>query len=195
MPTTSPEPFTMTRYASSFVRKRLSQAEAALKEAYAWLDNTDDFDGDSAFEGLAHIKRLRRLANRIEKTLEDGAIAQMHHYNQVYRIGDGYTAVLRPARERRGWDNAAVMADLEERVVEKVSSRNPAVAPSAVKAIVREAMWSVHKAGRIEWRSSDLRAIGLNPDSYSHHVSAPESLDMRGTRTHAQTRTSRKDLP
>lgn len=188
------EPFALTSYAASLLRKRFSQAESALKEAHAWIGNMQDSEGEAVFVALAHIKRVRRLSARVERSLEEAAIAQMHHDGQVYRVGDGYTAVLRPAQERRGWNNQAVMHDLEEAIIEKLTASNPAVPRSAVRAIAREALWSVHRAGRIEWRSTSLRDMGLDPDTYSTHVSVPESIDMRGTTTHAKTR-GRKDMP
>lgn len=187
--------FTLTSYASSFVRKRLSQAESALREAHDWLSATDDVDGDSALTGLAHAKRVRRLATRVERAFEEAAIAQMHHDAKAYHVGDGFTAVLRPAHDRRDWKHADVMDDLVDVVIAKMAARYPAVAPSTVKNIVTEAMWDVHRAGRIEWRSTDLREFGLDPDDYSRTVSAPASLDMRGTQTHARVRPARKVLP
>lgn len=182
-------------YSATALKHHLAHAEAHLKKAQALLEVTDDFAGDAPFDGLAHAKRLRRLSARIERLFTDAAIAQMHHDRKAYHVGRGYTAVLRPGEERRGWRDDEVMADLIAATVDRALARHPYLPPKAAKALLTEAMWTVYKAGRITWRSTSLRELGLDPDDYSHHAPTSPSLDMRGVSTHAPATPTRKRLP
>lgn len=194
--TANNEHFTLWSYKDSMIRKKLAYTEALLGLVQSWLDNTHDMDGDASFDGLAHAKRIRRIAARIEDTFEEAAIAQMYHDDAAYKIGDGYTAVLRPGQDRRGWDNEAVMASLIDSTVEHMGHRFPFVPSKVLRAIVTEAMWAVHKAGRVEWRSTDLRDHGVDPDEHSRHVTTKASIDLRGDASYIRrTKNRKRNLP
>lgn len=177
-------PLRLTDYKNSVLRTKMAYVAALLRWASTWLAEVQDMTLDSAFEGLAHAKKVRRLASAVEKSFEEAAMAEMYHAGQPYYLGDGFTAVLRPGSDRKGWQHEKVMRALIERHVEKMQDRFPYVAESTLRAIVTESMWEVHKAGRIEWRSTDLRRAGVDPDLYSRRTEETPSIDMRGEATY-----------
>ena len=92
--TANNEHFTLWSYKDSMIRKKLAYTEALLGLVQSWLDNTHDMDGDASFDGLAHAKRIRRIAARIEDTFEEAAIAQM--CRQLLAAGGEQVTVISP---------------------------------------------------------------------------------------------------
>ena len=186
--------FTLDSYRGSPLRAKIAYAEALLGWAETWLKNSHDMEGQAPFEGLAHAKRLRRMAHRIEVFFEEAAIAQLYHQEKAYAVGEGYTAVLRPPQERRGWDHAGVMTALIDAVTEQMTARHPSIPRRAAQQMITEAMWTVHKVGRIDWRSTDLREFGVDPDDFSTHTEVPARIDLRGDASYVRARTANRKV-
>lgn len=173
-------PASFQAYRGSVLRMKTQYAIALVKWCLNWLDEVQEMSLPAALDGLAHAKRLRRFAATLERLFEDAAIAEMT-YAQVDNFdADGYTATLRPGTSRRGWRNDEVMQELIEQQVRREAKRFPGVDRRALRAIVTESMWAVHKAGRIEWRSTDLRRAGIDPSEFSDITAGRASIDLRG---------------
>lgn len=177
-------PLRLIDYKNSVLRAKMAYVAALLRWASNWLAEVQDLSLEAAFEGLAHAKQVRRLASAVEKSFEEAAMAEMFHAEQPYYLGDGFTAVLRPGSDRKAWQHEKVMTALIEQHVEKMQDRFPYVPESTLRAVVTESMWEVHKAGRVEWRSTDLRRAGVDPDLYSKRTNEAPSIDMRGQATY-----------
>ena len=180
-------PLSLDRYSGSILRMKMDYVAALLRWAHNWLNGVQDIPAAAAFEGLAHAKKVRRLAATIEDTFEEAAIAEMHHQDAYEYCADGITAVLRPGADRKRWKHDAVMDALVHKTCGRLVDRFPYIPSETLNAIVVEAMWSVHKAGRVEWRSSDLRRAGIDPDRYSHRTSEKPTIDLRGNASYAAT--------
>ena len=173
-------PLKLENYKASALKAKMQFAQALLQWSQRWIGEVMDFTPESALDALAHAKKVRRTASAVERSLEDAAIAELIHSGADHYSGPDYEAVLHPARERKRWKNDAVMEDLIDSTLERLSRRFPYVPRPVLGAIVRESMWEVHKNGRIEWRSTDLRRAGLDPDNYSQKVSDAASIDLHG---------------
>lgn len=162
------------------IKKRMTHALLLIQDASRRLDEVQDTTLEASLDGLALAKKLRRTAWGLEKRFEDAATAEMYHTGEPIHAGDDYVAVLRPGSDRKGWKHPEVMKALIETTVETMTERFPYLPESSVQAIVTEAMWTVHRSGRIEWRSTDLRNMGVNPDLFSTKTVESPSIDLRG---------------
>lgn len=181
-------PLRLSTYKDSILRAKMEYVHRLLRWAVKWLAEVQDMDMDTAFDGLAHAKKVRRTANAVERTFEEAALAEMFHSGQSVHIGDGYTALLRTGRDRKGWKHDEVMEALIETSVERMQDRFPYVPEKTLRAIVTESMWQVHKTGRVDWRSTDLRAQGIDPDDYSTSTKEKPTIDLRGEASYASVR-------
>lgn len=181
-------PLSLDRYKGSLVRMKMEYVAALLRWAINWLNGIQDMAPEAAFEGLAHAKKVRRLASLIEDVFEEAAIAEMYHQDLREYDGDGFRAVLRPGRDRKMWRHDAVMTDLVDQTCERMAERFPYVPQKVLTAVVTEAMWQVHKVGRIEWRSTDLRHAGVDPDKHSRRTQERPTIDLRGPASYATTK-------
>lgn len=185
-------PAILESYKASVLRTKMAYVHALLKWVAAYLGEVQDMEGGAAFDGLAHAKKIRRTAWGIEKTFEEAAIAEMFHAGTPIHEGDGYTAVMRPGQDRKGWKHPNVMQALIESTYQRMAERFPYVPEGILRAIVTESMWQVHKTGRIEWRSTDLRRAGIDPDAYSTKTPESPTIDLRGPASYADTPSTRR---
>lgn len=167
-------------YGASIIRRRVQYGVTLIRWAINHLANAQDVTLTAALEGLAHSKRLRRTAAALERAFEDAAIAAMYHQGVTTWAGRGYTAVLHKASERRGWRSEAIINELIDRHTARLAIRFPDVPERTIRRIATEATWSLYSLGRLEWRSTDLRKAGIDPDEFSVRVPVPASLDLRG---------------
>lgn len=180
-------PLRLESFKASYLRLKLDYIQALLRWCQHWLNEVQDMSRDAAFDGLATAKRTRRLASSVEKTFEDIAIAAMYQDGEAIHQGDGYMAILRTGTERKAWKHAEVMTALVDATVQVMIDRHPYVPEKIMRAIVTESMWRVHKCGRVEWRATDLRSFGVDPDAYSTKSRDEPSLDLRGEASYTQT--------
>lgn len=173
-------PATLSTYRESVLRMKVQYAIALLRWSLDWVGEVQDMTLPAALDGLAHAKRLRRFASNLERQFEDAAIAEML-FRQVEEVeADGYTASLRSGNSRKGWKHDAVMRELIEQSVTRECARFPNMDRKTVRTIVIESMWQVHRAGRIEWRVTDLRKAGIVPEEFSDTVPGRATIDLRG---------------
>ncbi len=192
---TSDPPARLVKYGESLLRQRTHYATMLIKWALRWAGEIQDFTAAAALDALAHAKALRRYAWALENMLEDAAIAAMHHEQTSHHRGVDYEAVLRPGTDRSGWDHEGVMNELVDRTVTKIRRRFPDLPARTVRQIATEAAWSVHEHGRIEWRSTDLRRSGIEPDDFSRRTFGSASVDLRGAAAYTDGVNSRRHNP
>lgn len=178
-------PLRLSDFKASVVGMKLAYVAALLRWTSKWLAEVQDMSMDAAFDGLAQAKQIRRLASSVEKTFEEAAMAEMFHNAQSYHVGKDYLAFLRPGTSRKGWKHPQVMEALIEQTCARMQERFPYVPESTLQAIVTESMWQVHKVGRVEWRSTDLRKNGVDPNLYSTRSIEDPSIDLRGEGSYA----------
>lgn len=174
-------PLFLERYRESALHRKMEFAHALLRWAVNWLNEVQEMTPDAAFDGLAHVKRIRRTASSVEKTFEEAALAEMFHAGETHYAGRDYQAIMRPGRDRKNWKHPEVMEALIEANIGRTQERFPYVPHSLLRAIVTESMWEVHKHGRIDWRSTDLRKSGINPDEFSEKTQERPTIDLRGS--------------
>lgn len=173
-------PAVLETYRGTALRMKVQYAVALIRWSLNWLGEVQDMRLVAALDGLAHAKRLRRHAAVLERLFEDAAIAEMTFTGTEEVEADGYTAVLRSGGSRKNWRNDAVMQELIEQAVARERRRFPDVDARTLRRIVTESMWKVHQVGRIEWRSTDLRRHGIDPDEFSDTTPGRASVDLRG---------------
>lgn len=173
-------PLFLERYRESVLHRKMEFAHAVLRWAVNWLNEVQEMTPEAAFDGLAHAKRIRRTAKGIEKTFEEIALAEMFHADATSYTSSDYRAVMQTGRDRKNWKHPEVMDALIETNIEKMKERFPYVPDGLLRTLVTESMWEVHKHGRIDWRSTDLRKSGLNPDEFSERTQERPTIDLRG---------------
>lgn len=173
-------PHALTSYRSTILHIKLEYAHAIIRRAAAWLAEVQDMSPEAAFDGLAHVKRLRRSVKRIEETFEEAGIAEMYHRDQYRYRGQGYTAELCSGRDRKDWDTAGVMDELIEHTFTDLHHKHPSVHEADLRAIITATMWKPHRMGRIQWRSTSLRRIGIDPDDYSETTRESPTIRLTG---------------
>lgn len=177
-------PLKFERFNGSILQGGISRAGALIRWAIKWVDGAHDVDLDAAAEALAAAKQLRRTAAHLEKALEEAMIAEMFHTGEATYRGRDFAAVLRPGTDRSQWKNAEVMEALIESTFARFQKRFPGFPPGILRAVIAESMWEVHKRGRIEWRSTDLREAGIDPDDFSVRSIEKPTIEMRGAGTY-----------
>lgn len=173
-------PLLLERYRESALHRKMEFAHALLRWAVNWLNEVQEMTPGAAFDGLAHAKRIRRTALSIEKTFEEAALAEMIYADETRYVGKDYSAVMRLGRDRKNWKHPAVMDALIEAHMGRMKERFPYVPEGLLRTLVTESMWEVHKHGRIDWRSTDLRKSGLDPDEFSQRTQERPTVDLRG---------------
>lgn len=173
-------PLFLERYRESALHRKMDFVHAILRWAMNWLNEVQEMTPEAAFDGLAQAKRIRRTAKGIEKTFEEAALAEMFHAGATTYTGRDYQAVMQTGRDRKNWKHPDVMDALIAANVERMQERFPYVPADLVRTLVTESMWEVHKHGRIDWRSTDLRKSGINPDDFSERTQERPTIDLRG---------------
>lgn len=173
-------PLCLEKYQGSILHRKMEFVHALLRWAVNWLNEVQEMTTESAFDGLAHAKQIRRTASSIEKTFEEAALAEMFHAGQSLYTGKDYQAIMRPGNDRKGWKHSQVMEALIDSNIKRMQERFPYVPESLLRALVTESMWEVHKHGRIEWRSTDLRKSGIDPNDFSSRTQERPTIDLRG---------------
>lgn len=173
-------PLFLKRYRESILHRKMEFAHAILRWAVNWLNEVQEMTPEAAFDGLAHSKRIRRTASGIEKTFEEAALAEMFHAGETCYTGTDYRATMHLGRDRKNWKHPEVMEALIESNIERMRERFPYVPDDLLRTLVTEAMWEVHKHGRIDWRSTDLRRSGIDPNQFSERTQERPTIDLRG---------------
>lgn len=172
-------------YRDSPLRGAINNATARMKWVAAYLNDVDTIPVASALEGLAAIKQLRRWVRNIEQTFTLAATAEMaetgtEEYTGTNDDGEAFTVHLRESSWRTGWNHDSLINELTDRYVETATIRHPDLSPETIRRISIEAISHLTGAGRIEWRSTVLRELGINPDEFSTRHSNGPSVDLRG---------------
>lgn len=173
-------PLRLARYKNSPLDRKMGYVHTLLRWALSWLNDVQEMSPEAAFDALAAAKRIRRTASALEKSLEEVALAEMFHAEATYYRGRDYTAVLRPGTDRKEWKHAEVMEALIDSTCVRFKERFPYVPDELLRTLVTESMWEVHKRGRVQWRSTDLRKAGVDPDDFSARTTENPSIDLRG---------------
>lgn len=184
-------PIILREFRGTVLHLKMEYAGALLRWALNWLNEVQDMSLQATFDGLAKAKSVRRTAASLEKAFEEAALAEMFHAGQSWYVGPDYEAIMRPGRDRKAWKHSKVMESLIDANVERMKERFPYVEERLLRTLVTESMWEVYKHGRIEWRSTDLRASGLDPDDFSQKTSEKPTIDLRGKASHSQARPRR----
>lgn len=137
-------------------------------------------DLDAALNGLADAKRIRRFASRVEKAFDEAATAEMIFRDVEVQEGAGWRAVLRPGSRRQEWNSTTLLDELIDREVDRQQAKHPDIPVRALRKIISETLWRASTAARMEWRSTELRKMGISPDDFSVSVPVPPTVDLRG---------------
>lgn len=180
-------PLLLERYRESALHRKMEFAHAILRWSVNWLNEVQEMTPAAAFDGLAHAKRIRRTATSIEKTFEEAALAEMFHADATAYTGADYKAVMRSGRDRKNWKHPQVMEALIDANVTRMQDRFPYVPQELLRTLVTESMWEVHKHGRVEWRSTDLRRSGIDPDAFSERTQDRPTIELRGPGSYPTT--------
>lgn len=181
-------PLKLSTYRNTILRAKMHYIVTLLKWARAWLDEVQEMSVPAALDGLAHAKKVRRFASSVEAVFTEAAVAEMLDAGVESYEGEDYTAVLRPGSERRNWKSTEVIEELIETETRRQRSLHPDIEPSVLRRIVTESVWRLYKVARPEWRSTDLRKVGIYPDDFSESVPVPASIDLRGEGSYATGR-------
>lgn len=173
-------PLFLERYRGSVLRQKMEFAHSILRWSMNWLNEVQEMTPEAAFDGLAHAKKIRRTAHSVEKTFEEIGLAEMFHAGETRYVGADYRATMQSGRDRKNWKHPEVMEALIEATTERMQGRFPYVPKELVSALVTESMWEVHKHGRVDWRSTDLRKSGIDPSEFSERTQERPSIDLRG---------------
>lgn len=177
----APVPPCLDDYPGSTLRGKIEFASALLRWALDYLTEVQDMTPQAAFDGLAHVKKARRLAKNVERWFEDAGIAEMYHQGIETYCGHGYTAELRSGNDRKDWDTAELAQELIEQRIDAAHQRFPDLSRRHLRAVVTEDVWTVLKAARPEWRSRALSDQGIDPNRYSTIIPGPARIELRGT--------------
>lgn len=178
-------PPTLTRYKDTVLRAKMHYVMLLLRWVNAWLHDIQDMSVEAALDGLAHAKKIRRYASAVESSFTEAATAEMMFAGVAAYQGDGYTATLHTGTIRRGWKNTELVQEIIEREVDRQHQAMPDVALKDLRRIVTQTVWRMHGLGRMEWRSTDLRRLGIHPDDFSESTPGPASVDLRGEASYA----------
>lgn len=179
----------MLDYRATLLRIKLEYAHAIIRRCAAWLAEVQDMSPQAAFDGLAHLKRIRRTVKAIENTFEEAGIAEMHHQGTYAYRGEGYRAELCSGTDRKNWEHAGVMEELIDQTVAELHHKHPSVHEADLRSIVTAAIWTPHRMGRIQWRSTSLRQAGVDPDAYSETTRERPTIRLTGPASYATVKT------
>lgn len=182
-------PATLRTFTGSIVRGKMHYALLLLRWTQSWLSEVQGMDLDAALDGLALAKRLRRTASDVENSFAEAAIAEMIDQGQHVHHGEGYTALLHPAHDRRKWNHESLLNELIDIELRRQQHNHPEIPARALRQIVSETIWRTHAVARLEWRSTDLRRRGIHPDDFSDVVPVPASLELSGQASYSERRT------
>lgn len=187
MPEESPEtpPHVITEYAATPVARHVTQATDRIKWCLSYLHDVQEMSPQSALDGLAAAKKLRRYANALENTFATAAEAEMLQGGVAAHEGDGYTAVLHTDSNRKDWRTDSLVNEVADRHLAVTKKTYPDIPASAQRRLILGSMAQLAKAGRIEWRSTALRDMGIDPDEFSRKDRGTRaSIEMRGQATY-----------
>lgn len=167
-------------YASSPVRGKITTALNQIKWALAYLHDVQEVKLPAALQMLAAAKQLRRYASALEQTVDTAAVAEMQMSGTGSYSGDGFDAVLHTGGDRKGWQHESLVNEVADRFIAMNRDRFSEVSGKDLRRIVQGSMNELMAAGRMEWRSTSLRKMGVDPDEFSVKTLGSLSLELTG---------------
>lgn len=164
-------------YAPSPVRGKINTALNQIKWVLAYMHDVQEVRLPAALQALAAAKQLRRYARTLERVFDEAAVAEMHMSGVEHYAGEGFEATLYSGGDRKEWQHESLVNELADRFVNNHEGQFPDVSPRDLRRITQSAMNTLVDAGRIEWRSTSLRGMGVDPDEFS--VKGPGNLSVR----------------
>ena len=167
-------------YASSPVRGKVTTALNQIKWVLAYMHDVQEVKLPAALQMLAAAKQLRRYASALEQTVDAAAVAEMQMSGMETFSGDGFDAKLHTGGDRKEWQHESVVNELADRFIATNRDRFPEVSGRDLRRIVQGSMNGLMAAGRMEWRSTSLRKMGVDPDEFSVKNLGALSLELTG---------------
>lgn len=185
-------PGTIEDYGSSEVRAKINSALNQIKWALAYMREVQEVKLPAAMHMLAAVKQLRRFASSLERVVDEAALAEMQMEQVEYFAGEGFEAVLHQGGHRVEWQHESVLNELCDRFVSSHRDRFPDMPERTLRRVAQAAMEEVSAAGRVEWRSTSLRAQGIDPDEFSVKVPGAASVQLTGQASYADRPSQRQ---
>lgn len=174
-------PHEITQLGATPVKGRIANAQAQIRWCLGFLHDVQQMSPTAALDGLALAKKLRRYAAALERTFQSAAEAEMQSSGTRELQGDGFIGVLHTDGPRRDWRSESLVNEVADRYIADVRRAHPELPPAMVRKIALGAMNKLAEAGRIEWRSTSLREMGVDPDEFSRkEANTRMSVEMRG---------------
>lgn len=167
-------------YGSSPVRGKINTALNQIKWVLAYMHDVQEVKLPAALQMLAAAKQLRRYASALERTVDESAVAEMQMSETKQFAGDGFEAVLHSGGDRKEWQHESLVNELADRFIAKNRDRFADVSGRDLRRIVQASMNELMAAGRIEWRSTSLRSMGVDPDEFSVKTLGSLSVELTG---------------
>lgn len=167
-------------YGRSPVRGKINTALNQIKWVLAYMHDVQEVKLPAALQMLAAAKQLRRYARALEKCADEAAVAEMQLTETPHYAGEGFEAVLRDGGNRSDWQHESLVNEIADRYVAKAHSRTPDVSKRDFRRIAQGAMNELMTAGRVEWRSTSLRKMGVDPDEFSIRTTGAQSVELTG---------------
>lgn len=178
-------------YGTSPVRGKVNTALNQIKWVLLYLHDVQEVRLPAALQMLAAAKQLRRYAHALEKTVDEAAVAEMQMSDTHHFAGEGFEATLRSGGTRKEWQHESLVNELADRFVTTNRDRFSSVSARDLRRIVQGSMNSLMAAGRVEWRSTSLREMGVDPDEFSVKPLGGLSVELTGEASYVESEHAR----
>lgn len=176
-------------YGASPVRAKINTALNQIKWVLVYMHDVQEVKVPAALQALAAAKQLRRYASALERTFDEAAVAEMQMSGVEHFAGEGFEAILHTGGSRKEWQNESLVNELADRFVVTNRDRFGDVSGRDLRRIVQASMNQMVAAGRVEWRSTSLRGMGIDPDEFSVKTPGSLSVELTGEASYVQDTT------
>ena len=182
-------------YGTSPIRGKVNSALNQIKWVLAYLHDVQEVKLPAALQMLASAKQLRRYARALERCADEAAVAEMQMSDVVHYAGEGFEASLHSGGARSEWQHESLVNEIADRYIVKNRDRFSEVSRRDLRRIVQGAMNELVSAGRVEWRSTSLRKMGVDPDEFSVKTLGALSVELTGEASYIENERWRNEVP
>lgn len=182
-------------YGTSPVRGKINTALNQIKWVLAYMHDVQEVKLPAALQMLAAAKQLRRYAKALERTADEAAVAEMQMGDTDHYAGEGFEAILHSGDSRAEWQHESIVNEIADRFIVTNRDRFSGVSRRDLRRIVQGAMNELMAAGRVEWRSTSLRKMGVDPDEFSVKAPGTQSVELTGEASYIESEQWRREMP
>lgn len=179
-------------YGTSPVRNKINHALNLIKWSLAFMHDVQEVELTAALQALAASKQLRRYAYTLERTFDEAAVAEMQMSDTQHFAGEGFEATLHSGGDRKEWQHESIVNELADRFIATNRDRFSDVSGRDLRRIVQASMNELMAAGRVEWRSTSLRSMGVDPDDFSVKTPGSLSVELTGEASYVEDQYGRR---